>query len=251
MTKLLGLPDLASKHGADVDALIIYMHWLMALLFVGWLAYFAYAIWRFRQSRNPQADYVGVTGHTSTWAEIAVAVVEGVLLIAFAIPWWAKAVDKFPEEKDSTVIRVTGRQFNWIARYPGADGEFGAQDLRLLTSDNLMGLDRTDPKAKDDVMLENSDVVVPVDKDIIIQLSSLDVIHSFKVLSMRVTQDAIPGLRIPFHFKATKTNTYQINCAQLCGIGHSTMKGLLKVLPQPEFDAWLKSKSGAGPASYE
>lgn len=251
MTKLLGLPELASKHGADVDALIIYMHWLMGLLFVGWLAYFVYAVWRFRRSRNPKADYVGVTGHTSTWAEVAVAVVEGILLLFFAIPWWARAVDKFPEEKQSTVIRVTGRQFNWIARYPGADGEFGAQDMKLVSADNTMGVDPTDPKSKDDVLLENSEVVVPVDKDIIIQVTSLDVIHSFKVLSMRVTQDAIPGLRIPFHFKATQTNTYQINCAQLCGNGHSNMKGLLKVLPQPEFDAWLKSKSSAGPASYE
>jgi cytochrome c oxidase subunit 2 len=78
-----------------------------------------------------------------------------------------------------------------------------------------------------------------VNKDIIVSVTSLDVIHSFKVLPLRVTQDAIPGMRIPFHFMATKTNTYQINCAQLCGVGHSTMKGILKGVPQAVFDTWL------------
>ena len=97
----------------------------------------------------------------------------------------------------------------------------------------------------------NVELVVPVDRPVIVSVTSLDVIHSFKVLPLRVTQDAIPGMRIPLHFVATKTNTYQINCAQLCGVGHSTMKGILKVVSQPEFDAWLKSKAGAAPVSFE
>ena len=63
--KLLGLPVLASEHGAEVDKFIIYIHYLMIALFVGWSAYFLYAIWRFRKSRNPKADYVGVTSHAS------------------------------------------------------------------------------------------------------------------------------------------------------------------------------------------
>ena len=95
------------------------------------------------------------------------------------------------------------------------------------------------------------EIVVPVNTNVIVSVTSLDVIHSFKVLAMRVTQDAIPGMRIPIHFKPTKTNTYQINCAQLCGVGHSLMKGYLKVVPPAEFEAWLKSKAGAAPASFE
>jgi cytochrome c oxidase subunit 2 len=85
-SKLLVLPPLASEHGRHVDDLIIYMHWLMAALFVGWLAYFAYALVRFRRARNPKADYVGVRSHASSYLEVAVAAVEGGLLIFLAVP---------------------------------------------------------------------------------------------------------------------------------------------------------------------
>src|SRR5207244_7038831 len=103
MEKLLGLPVLASEHGKDVDNLIIYVHWLMIVLFVGWLAYFAYALFRFHRSRNPKADYVGVKNHVSNYIDGAVAFFEVVLLIGVAVPLWAKAVDKFQDKNQSTV----------------------------------------------------------------------------------------------------------------------------------------------------
>src|SRR3954454_12746603 len=108
---LLGLPPLASEHGLYVDDLIIYVHWLMIALFVGWLAYFAYALFRFHRSRNPKADYLGVKSHASSYIEGAVALVEAVLLIGVAVPLWAKSVDKFPAESESTVIQVVAQQF--------------------------------------------------------------------------------------------------------------------------------------------
>jgi cytochrome c oxidase subunit 2 len=258
MEKLLGLPELASVHGREVDKLIIYVHYLMIALCVGWAAYFLYTIWRFRSSRNPKADYVGVTNHNSTYIEGAVAAVEAVLLIFLAVPLWARAVDKFPPENESVVVRVTGRQFNWIARYPGTNGAFGKQDARLATAANPMGLIAKDPQrgaedpaGNDDIILESSEVVVPVNTNIIVHVSSLDVIHSFKVPALRLTQDAIPGMSVPLHFEATRTNAYQINCAQLCGNGHSTMKGLLRIVSTADYEAWLKSKAGAAPVSYE
>ena len=246
----LGLPELASAHGRDVDALIVYVHLLMIVLFVGWSAYFLYAIWRFRSSRNTKADYVGTTTHASTWIEGAVALVEGVLLIGFAIPLWARSVDKFPDPSKSTVMRVIAQQFNWTARYPGADGKFGSNRIDLISRENPLGLDKNDPAAKDDILAAGNEMAVPVGKPVIAHISSLDVIHSFKVVPLRMTQDANPGMSIPVHFIPTKTNTYQIQCSQLCGTGHSTMRGIFKVLSQPEYDAWLKSKAG-GAASYE
>ena len=99
MEKLLGLPALASEHGRQVDNLIIYIHWLMIALFVGWLAYFAYALFRFRRARSPKADYHGVKNHASTYIEGAVALVEGALLLGIAVPYWAKAVDGFPRKR--------------------------------------------------------------------------------------------------------------------------------------------------------
>ena len=249
MTKnFLGTPLIVSTHGAGLDSLTWYIHALMFVLFIGWAGYFIHALIRFRASRNPKADHAGVQNHYSTYVEVGVAVVEAVLLIGFAVPLWASSVEKFPAEKQSIVIRVTGRQFNWMARYPGKDGVFGKQDLKFVTSQNPLGIDPTDVNAKDDVaVMAGSEVAVPVNTNVIIHLSSLDVIHSFKVFPMRVNQDAIPGMSIPVHFFPTKLGQYPINCAQLCGSGHATMKGVLKVLPPAEYEAWLKEKaSGAG-----
>lgn len=258
INKLLGLPELASEHGADVDKLIIYVHYLMVLLFIGWSAYFVYTLLRFRRGRNPKASYTGVTSHASSYMEVAVAAVEVLLLVGFAVPLWARVVDKFPPENESVQIRVTARQFNWMARYSGPDGKFGKQDVKYVSAENPLGLYQkdaaakaNDPEGNDDVSVESGEMAVPVNKPVITSVTSLDVIHSFKVPPLRVTQDAIPGLRIPIHFVATKTNTFQITCAQLCGNGHSNMKGWLKVLSEPEFAEWMKSKSGAAAVSFE
>jgi cytochrome c oxidase subunit 2 len=251
MEKMLGIPLLASEHGRDVDLLIVYLHLLMIALFVGWFAYFLYAIWRFRASRNPKADYVGVTNHSSSYIEVAVAIAEGVLLFALAVPLWARAASAFPDPKQSTIMRIAGVQFYWVARYPGPDGVFGSNRLDLVSGDNPMGLDKNDPAAKDDVMA-TGDMAVPKGKPVIANITSLDVIHSFKVTPLRMTQDANPGMSIPVHFKPTKAGTFFIQCSQLCGMGHFSMKGVFRVLEQPEFDDWLKKKGGGGAAvSYE
>lgn len=249
---MLGLPELASEHGRSVDNLIIYVHWLMIILFVGWLGYFAYALLRFRRARNPRADYFGVRNHASSYLEGGVAFIEAVLLLAVAVPFWAKAVDKFPKQEESTLIQVVAQQFAWNVRYPGKDGKFGNQEMRWVNSTNVFGVDPTDPNGKDDVQTLN-EIHVPLvknpdgqNKPVIIWISSKDVIHSFKVIAMRVTQDAIPGMRIPIWFRPTREGRYQINCAQLCGNGHSSMTGgFITVESQEAFDKWLASKSGA------
>lgn len=150
-------------------------------------------------------------------------------------------------------MRVIGRQFNWTARYPGPDGQFGASRLALVSTDNPLGLDKNDPAGKDDVLTGTDEMAVPVGKPVIVYLTSMDVIHSFKLTPLRMTQDATPGLVIPIHFTPTLTNTYQIQCSQLCGNGHYGMRGVFKVLPPEEYAKWLQARSGAGsaPASYE
>jgi len=257
MEKILGLPVLASEHGRQIDDLIIYVHWLMILLFVGWLAYFAYALFRFRRSRNPRADYHGVKSHFSTYVELAVAVVEGVLLLGLAIPYWARAVEKFPAQDEATVVQVVAQQFAWNIRYPGKDGKFGRQDMHRVAADNAFGVDPNDPDGKDDVQVLN-EIHVPLVKNpdgkyrpVIAYISSKDVVHSFKIIALRVTQDAIPGLRIPTWFRPTQEGRFQINCAQLCGNGHSSMAQGFLVIESPEaYEKWLTSKSGAA-TSFE
>jgi cytochrome c oxidase subunit 2 len=257
MEKLLGLPPLASEHGAEVDKLVIYVHWLMIVLFVGWIAYFAYALFRFHRSRNPKADYVGVRNHASSYIEVAVAIVEGALLALVAVPLWHKAMDKFPTDSESTVIQVVAQQFAWNLRYPGKDGQFGTQKMDLVKDNNLFGVDPADPKGKDDFQTLN-EMHVPLVKDaagknkpVIVHISSKDVIHSFKVIALRITQDAIPGMRIPIWFRPTREGRFQINCAQLCGNSHSSMSvGFLVVESQEAYDKWMASKVGAN-TSFE
>lgn len=254
MERLLGLPVLASEHGRQVDNLIIYVHWLMIALFIGWLAYFIYVLFRFRRSRSPKADYVGAKTHASSYIEGAVALVEGILLIGFAVPLWAKVVDEIPSESQSTVARVMAQQFGWNIMYPGADGVFGKQDVSHVAADNPWGLDRSDPQTQDNIEAPLNQLHVPVNKPAVIYLSSKDVIHSFKVIALRVTQDAIPGMMIPVWFTATKEGRYQINCAQLCGTGHFNMSlGFLTVESQESFDQWLAShgKGGSTATSFE
>jgi len=243
----LGLPVLASDHGRTVDDLIIYVHLLMIVLFVGWLAYFAYALFRFHKSRNPKADYLGVRNHASNYIEVAVAIVEGVLLLGVAVPLWGKAVGGFPQEKESTVVQIVGEQFRWNVRYTGKDGVFGKQDMHQVNATNIFGVIPEDPAGQDDVTVPSlGEMHVVLNKPVIAYISSRDVIHSFKIIAMRVTQDAIPGMRVPIWFKPTKPGRYQINCAQLCGVSHSAMAdGILVVDENQEaFDKWLASKSG-------
>ena len=247
---VLHLPTLASKNGAAIDVLMVYIHVLMFALFVGWIVYFGYALYRFRQSRNARANYHGVRSHASNYLELAVAAIEAVLLIGIAVPIWARAVDKFPAASESTVIQIVAQQYAWNVRYPGHDEIFGRQDMKFVTSDNVFGVDPADANGKDDIQVLN-EVHAVVNKPVIIYLSSKDVIHSLRVLPMRICQDAIPGLRIPVWFTPTKTGKYQINCAQLCGPGHASMSGgFLFVESQADFDKWIASKSGTS-ASFE
>src|SRR2546425_5448188 len=104
--KILPLPPLASQHGQKVDDLMIYIHLLMIALFVGWSLYFIYAIWRFRQSRSPKANFIGTTTHASTAIEVAVGIVEGGFLFCLAISLLARSVERVPEPAQSTVIRI-------------------------------------------------------------------------------------------------------------------------------------------------
>jgi cytochrome c oxidase subunit 2 len=238
MERLLALPPQASAHAAEVDQMIVLLHWVMAVLFVIWAVFFIYTLVRFRQGANPKADYTGVTSHTSSYLEIAVAVVEAVLLVGFAIPAWATRVNAFPPDADSTVVRVVAKQFEWHAQYPGPDGRFGRTSLDLITPTNAIGLDRSDPNGKDDITTIN-ELNLPLGKPVLVRLSTQDVIHSFSIVQMRVKQDAIPGMEIPVWWEPTVAGNYEINCSQLCGLGHFRMRSAVTIMPPDAFQQWL------------
>jgi len=207
LQKILGLPINASAHGEKIDWLILYVHILMAVLFVGWIAFFLYTIFRFRKSKHPKADYTGVRTHTSSYLEAVIAVIEVALLVGLSIPFWSWKVSAFPTEPNTVHVRVIAQQFAWNIHYPGPDGVFGRTDIKLVDEQaNPIGLDRKgDPRAKDDIVTLNQ-LHLPVNRPAWIDITTKDVIHSFFLPVMRVKQDAIPGMLIPMHFVPTKTS---------------------------------------------
>src|SRR5262245_10983428 len=254
MTEWMGLPPLATTHGGQIDNMIGWIHVFMLVLFVGWGSFFVYTLVRFRQKRNPVADYTGVKSHNAAYLEIGVAVVEAVLLFGFAIPLWAARIGDIPPENQALIVQVTGEQFAWNFHYAGADGLFGRTDIKLLDlQSNPLGLDRSDPAAMDDITTVNQ-LYLPVNKPIIVRLRSKDVIHSFGVPEFRVKQDAVPGLTIPIWFIPNVTTEemrarlgnpefqYEIACAQLCGLGHARMRGFVTVQTAEEFQKWMDEK---------
>ena len=251
MEKLIFLPPLASEAGARTDSVILNLHYLMIAMFFGWFVYFMYALWRFAQKRNPRASYLGVRSHASSWVEGATTLAETAILVGLALPFWSVFSNQFPKAEDSTVVRVMAQQFAWNFLYPGPDGKFGRQDSKFVTAANPFGLDPDDAETKDDFATLN-ELRVPLNKPVIAYISSKDVIHSFKLPNLRLTQDAIPGMAIPVHFKPTVAGTYQIYCAQLCGNGHAGMaSGRVVVEDENKFKMWVRAKTGKVGAEYE
>jgi cytochrome c oxidase subunit 2 len=242
MLNFLGLPVEASTHAAEIDNMIVLVHWLMLVLFIGWGGFFLFVLVRFRKGANPRADYTGAKGKFAKSTELAVAIVEVVLLLFYAIPAWATRVAQFPAESQAVVVHVVGEQFAWNVHYPGADGKFGRTDPKLVSADNPIGLDRTDPDAKDDITTINQ-LNLPVDRPVLVHLSSKDVIHSFGLYELRVKQDAIPGLDIPVWFIPNRVGEYEITCSQLCGLGHYRMRGFVNIKTDADYRAFLAEEA--------
>ena len=248
---MLGLPINAAAHGFEIDSIILYVHILMVVLFLGWGAFFIYTLVRYNRRANPKADYHGVQSHLSSKLEILVVIIEAVLLIGFSIPFWAKHINAFPNRTDAMEIRVVAEQFAWNIHYPGKDGVFGKTNPKLMDpQNNPVGIDASDPSAKDDFVTINQ-LHIPIGRPVIIHLSTKDVIHCFAIPVMRVKQDVIPGMSIPVWFTPIKLGNFEIACAQLCGIGHYRMKGYVTVHSTEEYDKWVSEQATIGASSDE
>jgi cytochrome c oxidase subunit II len=250
------MPLQASSHAAEIDHMTVLVHWLMLVLFVGWGAFFLFVLVRFRRGANARASYAGAKGKFAKGTEVAVAIIEIVLLVGYAIPAWATRVRPLPADTQAVIVRVVAEQFAWNIQYPGADGKFGRTDITLVSAENPLGLDRRDPDAKDDIT-EINQLTLPVNRPVLVHLTSKDVIHSFGLYEMRIKQDAVPGLDIPVWFIPTVTTSemrqklgkadfeYEIACSQLCGLGHFRMRGFVNVKTDAEFQAYLAEQAKA------
>jgi len=209
------LPENVSTYGPEIDRLFYLIYYVTgATFFAVQITLLAFLV-LYRHQDGRRATYT----HGNTTLEIAWTIAPAILLVILAFASrsvWAEIKQRVPPS--DMQVQVTAKQFNWEIAYPGPDGKIGTDD---------------------DVTMDN-DLHVPVGKTIRVNLKSRDVIHSFFIPSARFKQDAVPGHEIPTWFKITKPGKYEVPCAELCGFGHSGMRGWLHVLPLDEYDAWAQ-----------
>ena len=231
------MPPSISDAARAVDSQLFLTLAVIGVAFVLAQGLLGWFIWRYRAGGIRQARYVH--GHDSL--ELGAAVVVGAAFITLAVLGqrvWVQLHLTVPDPQ-ALVVEVTGEQFAWNVRYAGPDGVFGRTDIdHIDPGTNPLGIRDDDPAGRDDIVSINT-MAVPVGRTIEVQLGSKDVLHSFFIPALRIKQDTVPGLRIPLRFRATQTGTFEVPCAELCGLGHYRMKGTLRVLEPAEFESWL------------
>jgi len=228
------LPTPASEHAARFDGVLSAAHNEGALIFLSWLAIFAVILVRFRA--RPGATPGRPAGARWPLAAIALVLIGDVWLLAgSALPAWLARATPAPE--GAVEVRVVAEQYAWNVHYPGPDGRFGRTDRALISAADPLGIDRTDTDAADDFVLIGM-LVVPVNRAVVVHLSSKDVIHSFTLATMRVKQDIAPGLPVTTWFTPIATGSWELGCSQLCGLGHYRMRALFDVRTAEEWQAF-------------
>jgi cytochrome c oxidase subunit 2 len=237
------IPTAASGHASALDGVLLSVHVHMLVIFVLWLAVFAFALIRFRSGANPTARQEGVRGF---WPAIAIGLIiagDVIILVTQALPAWAARNEPPPRGLEPVEIHVTAEQFAWNIHYPGPDRAFGRTRQDLISASNPVGIDRDDPAAKDDIGVLNV-LMLPIHRTAVIQLTSRDVIHSFTLNEMRVKQDTAPGMTARVWFTPIALGDWEIACSQLCGLGHYRMRGEYHVVDQADWNQWQTAEVG-------
>jgi cytochrome c oxidase subunit 2 len=219
------LPENYSTLGERIDHLYRVIFVITAVIFVVTEGILVYFVIRYRARPGQRVDPV----HDHNVLEVVWSVIPALILVFLALyQWnvWADAKLRPPAGADVVRVEIFARQFEWHIRYAGADGEFATAD---------------------DVTTINQ-LHIPVGKPILAQVRAQDVIHSFWLPNFRVKQDIVPGTTMQVWWDALQTGTYEIACAELCGLGHYRMRGQLFVHPSEEFNTWLQEKQAAGVA---
>ncbi len=237
------MPAVASLEGVPIDAQFHKTFIAMAIVFLAAQLGLGLFAWRYRD-RGARTKVAYSQGNTRL--EVLWTTLTAILFIGLNL-WGAKiwAANRFEPAKPGAVqVEATGMQFAWYFRYPGPDGRYGRTDAKLEDAsaggEAAVGLDSSDPAAKDDIV--SSTMYLPVNREADLTLRAEDVIHSLYIPAMRFKQDAVPGLMIHMHFTPDKVGDYEIACAELCGLGHYKMHAVLKVVSQQDFDKWLAAR---------
>jgi cytochrome c oxidase subunit 2 len=207
------LPEDVSTYGREIDQLFYLIYYITAAAFIIVTVLMIVFLIMYREREGHRATYT----HGNTTLEIIWTIVPAAILIVLSfmsVNTWAKVKREAPPSDFE--VQVTAKQFNWEIAYPGPDGKLATQD---------------------DVKFDN-DMHVPVNKVVRVHLTASDVIHSFFIPNLRFKQDAVPGRTVLGWFEATKPGKYELPCAELCGFGHSGMKGWLHVYAPEEYAKW-------------
>jgi cytochrome c oxidase subunit 2 len=223
------LPENVSTYGRDIDWLFHLIYWITGITAILVFAAMVIFLVMYRDRPGRRARYT----HGNTTLEIVWTVVPSLILVILTFlsaPAWSRIKIASPPPSDF-VVQVTAKQFNWQITYPGADGKFGTADDKTLLDE----------------------MHVPANKVVHVHLRSQDVIHSFFVPQFRMKQDAVPGREIVQWFEATKPGKYELPCAELCGFGHSGMKGWIYVHGAEDYKKWAAENlsAAAAPAAEE
>jgi cytochrome c oxidase subunit 2 len=247
--KILG--EAASDHGEKIDKMLWITLWITGFVFVMTQVLLFWFAYKYQYSEKRKAFYYP---HNNRWEALwtVVPAIFLTVLVGFGLFYWFKITGDAP--KDAMEVEVVGKQFNWIYRYKGKDGVFGKKYYKNISDkeDNTLGLLWDDRAAQDDIVTDKLYLVK--DKPVKMVIGSRDVIHDVGLVHFRMKMDAVPGTPTTMWFTPkfttkemkVKTNNpdfvYEISCDQMCGKGHYSMRGIIEVVTQVEFDAWLASQ---------
>ncbi|MCX8019265.1 MAG: cytochrome c oxidase subunit II [Chitinophagaceae bacterium] len=249
--KILGEP--ASDHGVLIDNMIkITLVITLVVFFITQILLFWFAF-RYQESDKRKAYYYPHNNNLEIiWTTIPALALS--VLIGFGLYYWFKITG--PAPKDAMVVEVVGSQFKWEYRYPGKDGILGKKYFKYIdeTRNNPLGQIWEDSANHDDIYITGEDLYLVVNKPVKMIINAKDVVHDVGLVHFRMKMDAVPGMPTTMWFTPTKTTkqmreetgnanfVYEISCDQMCGRGHTSMRGTIQVVTQEEFDAWLASK---------
>lgn len=238
--------DAASEQGKGIDEMIKTTLIITGIVFVITQILLFWFAFKYQEKEGRQAFYFPHNNKLELiWTVIpAIALT---ILVAFGLRHWFRITSDAP--KDAMVVEITGKQFNWLIRYPGKDGQLGRKDFKNINdANNPVGQDWEDQLNKDDYMATEMHLVV--NKPVKLIIGSRDVIHDVGLSHFRLKMDAVPGIPTTLWFTPTKTTAemrestgnadfvYEISCDQMCGAGHYSMKANIVVETQAEYDAW-------------
>ena len=222
-----------------IDHTISITFWITGVVFAAVVLFMAYCVFRFRHREGARAHYEPENRRLESWLTVVTAVGVAAMLTP-GLFVWANFVT-VPDE--ATDVEVVAQQWQWSYRLPGEDGRLGRSDARLIGPDNPLGVDPDDPNGADDVIVEASDLHLPIDRPVKVLLRSIDVLHDFYVPEFRAKMDMVPGMITYFWFTPTRTGEFEVLCAELCGTGHAFMRGVVHVDSEADYQAWLGEQS--------